>query len=60
MTYAHTQSINNNNNKKSNQICRNNMYLMLARDPLLKAHLIKLQISLGRNFIMAQPSDGQP
>lgn len=36
------------------------MYLMLARDPLLKAHLIKLQISLGPNFITAQPSDGQP
>lgn len=36
------------------------MYLMLAQDPLLKAHLIKLQISLSRNFITAWPGDGQP
>lgn len=36
------------------------MYLMLAQDPQLKAHLIKLQISLGHNFITAWPEDGQP
>lgn len=36
------------------------MYLMLAQDPPLKAHLIKLQISLGRNKVTAEPADGQP
>lgn len=60
MPYVHPQHINNNNNKKGNQICKNNMYLMLAQDPPLKAHLIKLQISLCRNFITGEPADGQP
>lgn len=60
MPSVHPQHINNNNNKKGNQISKNNMYLMLAQDPPLKAHLIKLQISLGRNFITGEPADGQP
>ena len=36
------------------------MYLMLAQDPRLRAHLIKLQISPGRNFIRGASADGQP
>ena len=36
------------------------MYLMLAQNPLLKAHLIKLQISGSRNFISAEPGTGRP
>lgn len=47
-----TQCINNNNNKNVIKSSKNNMYLMLVEELLLKAHLIKLQISLGHNFIM--------